>query len=134
MRGRKPQLAADPVALDASTKPPSWLSKHAKAEWRRVAPVLIDRRILTDTDLTSLEHYCTAAGQVREMQKVIARDGSVIVTERGPRAHPAVRIQADAMTRARLLAAELGLTPVSRNRPSIRTDQEDHDSASDLGV
>lgn len=134
MKGRKPQLAADANALEAATKPPAWLSKHAKAEWRRVAPILIERRILTDTDLTSLEHYCTASGQVREMQKIIAHEGSVVMTERGLRAHPAVRIQADAMTRARLLAAELGLTPVSRNRPSIRTDQEDHDSASDLGV
>ncbi|WP_407192522.1 phage terminase small subunit P27 family [Bradyrhizobium sp. STM 3566] len=134
MKGRKPQLAADANALDAKIRPPSWLSKHAKVEWHRVAPILIDRRILTNTDLTSLEHYCTAAGQVREMQKIVAREGSVIMTERGPRAHPAVRIQADAMTRARLLAAELGLTPVSRNRPAIRTDQEDDDSASDLGV
>jgi len=134
MKGRKPELVADANALDGSTKPPTWLSKHAKAEWRRVAPILVDRRILTDTDLTSLEHYCTAAGHVREMQKIIAREGSVVMTERGPRAHPAVRIQADAMNRARLIGNELGLSPTSRNRPAIRTDQEDDDSASDLGV
>ncbi|KYH00125.1 phage terminase small subunit P27 family [Bradyrhizobium sp. DOA1] len=134
MKGRKPQLVGDASALNASTKPPAWLSKHAKAEWRRVAPILIDRRILTDTDLTSLEHYCTATGQVREMQKIIACEGSVVMTERGLRAHPAVRIQADAMNRARLIGNELGLSPTSRNRPAIRTDQEDDDSASDLGV
>jgi P27 family predicted phage terminase small subunit len=68
------------------------------------------------------------------MQRIVAREGSVIQTDRGPRAHPAVRIQSDAMTRARLLAAELGLTPVSRNRPSIRNDESEDDSASDLGV
>lgn len=97
-------------------------------------PVLAERRILTDADLGSLENYCTAAGQVREMQKIIAAEGSVVQTERGLRAHPAVRIQSDAMTRARLLAAELGLTPVSRHRGTMRTDQNDDDSASDLGV
>lgn len=133
MKGRKPKLAADANAL-AAVRPPAWLGKHARAEWRKVAPILTARRILTETDLTSLAHYCAAAGLVREAQKIIDREGMVTMTERGLRAHPAVRIQSDAMTRARLLAAELGLTPVSRNRQTIRTDQEDDDSASDLGV
>jgi P27 family predicted phage terminase small subunit len=68
------------------------------------------------------------------MQRIVAREGSVIKTDRGPRAHPAVRIQSDAMTRARLLAAELGLTPVSRSRPSIRDDGGDDEHSSDLGI
>lgn len=134
MRGRKPTLNPDSNPIIDAPKPPSWLGKAARAEWRRIAPLLMDRRILAETDLTTLAHYCAATGTVQEQQKTINREGYVVATERGPRAHPAVRIQADAMTRARLLAAELGLTPVSRNRPSIRTDQEDDDSASDLGV
>jgi P27 family predicted phage terminase small subunit len=133
MRGRKPELHADAAPI-AVPRPPAFLSKFAKAEWRRVAPVLTERRILTEADIGSLENYCIASGQVREMQHIIAREGSVIQTERGLRAHPAVRIQADAMTRARLLAAELGLTPVSRNRPTVRNDIDDDDSASDLGI
>jgi P27 family predicted phage terminase small subunit len=133
MRGRKPDLQTDADAVAVAARAPAWLSKDAKAEWRRIMPLLIERRILTDADMGSVENYCIAIGQVREMQKSIARDGHVVETQRGPRAHPAVKIQSDAMTRARLLAAELGLTPVSRSRPSIRTDSEDHD-ASDLGV
>ncbi len=46
--------------------------------------------------------------------------------------NPAVGIQSDAMTRARLLAAELGLTPVSRSRPANPDDEEDEDDLSDL--
>lgn len=134
MRGRKPELRPDANAVAAIMKPPAWLSKDAKAEWRRVMPGLTTRKTLTDADLGSLENYCIASGQVREMQRIVANEGSVIKTDRGPRAHPAVRIQSDAMTRARLLAAELGLTPVSRNRPSIRIDGGDDDTASDLGV
>lgn len=112
---------------------PAWLSRDAKAEWRRVMPIITARRILTDADLGSLENYCVATGQVREMQRVIGQQGHVIETDRGPRAHPAVRIQADAMTRARLLAAELGLTPVSRSRPAIREESDD-DHSTALGV
>jgi P27 family predicted phage terminase small subunit len=134
MRGRKPGLRPDANAVAAIMKPPAWLSKDAKAEWRRVMPIATSRKTLTDADLGSLENYCIASGQVREMQRIVGREGSVIMTDRGPRAHPAVRIQSDAMTRARLLAAELGLTPVSRNRPSIRNDESEDDSASDLGV
>lgn len=134
MRGRKPELAGDPGAVDAITPPPAWLSKHAKAEWRRVMPELIKRRILTLADFGSLESYCIASGQVRDMERLISKEGHVVQTERGPRAHPAVRIQSDAMTRARLLAAELGLTPVSRSRPSIRDDGGDDEHSSDLGI
>lgn len=134
MRGRKPELAADRNALDTIITPPGWLSKHAKAEWRQVMPDLTRRRILTTADLSSLASYCIASGQVREMERVIAKEGHVVQTERGPRAHPAVRIQSDAMTRARLLAAELGLTPVSRSRPSIRDDGGEDEHSSDLGI
>lgn len=127
MRGRKPELATDRNALAALISPPGWLSKHAKAEWRRVMPDLTKRRILTTADLGSLESYCIALGQVHDMERLIAKEGYIVQTDRGPRAHPAVRIQSDAMTRARLLAAELGLTPVSRSRPSIRDDENSDD-------
>jgi P27 family predicted phage terminase small subunit len=128
VRGRKPatiQTAERPAALSATA--PSWLSKEAKAEWRRVMPLLQERRILTNADLGSLENYCLAIGTVRQMEKVLTAEGYIVHTDRGPKAHPAVKIQSDAMTRARLLAAELGLTPVSRSRPSVTQDNDDDD-------
>ena len=127
MRGRKPELATVRNALEAVITAPAWLSKQAKAEWRRVMPDLTKRRILTAADLGSLENYCIAIGQVRDMERLVGKEGHVVETARGPRAHPAVRIQSDAMTRARLLAAELGLTPVSRSRPAIRDDENSDD-------
>lgn len=120
MRGVKPHLVVDNAAVSKAPPVPAWLSKDAKAEWRRVVPILVERRILTTADLGSLENYCTAIGQVREMERQLQRDGHVIDTDKGLKRHPAVGIQSDAMTRARLLAAELGLTPVSRSRPAVR--------------
>jgi P27 family predicted phage terminase small subunit len=87
-------------------------------------PLLIERRILTDADMGSVENYCAAIGQVRAAQKIIDRDGLTI----GARKHPAVAIMNDAMTQARQLAAELGLTPVSRSRPAVRESDDDDDS------
>lgn len=129
MRGTKPHMkeAPDPVT---GIPAPRWLSKDAKAEWARVMPILTERRILTEADLGSLENYCIATGQVREMERALQKQGHIIEANGMPKRNPAVGIQSDAMTRARLLAAELGLTPVSRSRPAIRED-DDADSLVD---
>jgi hypothetical protein len=47
MRGRKPEISADPEALTVGMKPPVWLSPDAKKEWKRVLPLPIQRQILT---------------------------------------------------------------------------------------
>ena len=129
MRGTKPHLVVDNDAVTRAPAPPSWLSIDAKKEWRRVLPVLVKRKILTVADLGGLENYCAAIGQVREMERHLQQHGHVVDVEGVMKRNPAVGIQADAMTRARLLAAELGLTPVSRSRPAIREDGEDDDFA-----
>ncbi|MGR3494088.1 phage terminase small subunit P27 family [Citreimonas sp.] len=127
MRGTKPHMSPDPEAV-ANLAAPGWLSEHARAEWDRVMPILTERRILTDADLGGLENYCIAIGTVREMEAHLQEHGHVMQDIEGKmKRNPAVGIQSDAMTRARLLAAELGLTPVSRSRPAIRDDEDDDD-------
>lgn len=126
MRGTKPDLQTDPDAIDVLPAP-VWMSEDAAAEWNRVMPILTDRRILTDADLGSLENYCLAIGTVRAMERELQANGHVLEDIEGKlKRNPAVGIQSDAMTRSRLLAAELGLTPVSRSRPAIR-DEDDED-------
>lgn len=135
MRGAKPHLVVNNDAVMRAPSAPGWLSADAKREWRRVLPVLIKRRILTTGDLGGLENYCIAIGQARAMERHIQEHGAIFesfketddgsLVSLGMKRNPAVGIQADAMTRARLLAAELGLTPVSRSRPAIREDGDD---------
>ncbi|WP_297775606.1 phage terminase small subunit P27 family [uncultured Roseovarius sp.] len=127
MRGTKPHLSTEPEALADLTAPP-WLSDASAAEWARVMPILTERRILTNADLASLENFCIAIGTVREMEAHLQEHGHILKDLDGKmRRNPAVGIQSDAMTRSRLLAAELGLTPVSRSRPAIRDDEDDDD-------
>lgn len=116
---------------------PDFLTDDAKAEWRRIVPVLAARKILTVADLGSLENYCMAMGLAREMERQIQKVGAVqtvyqldkegVARVVGIRKNPAVQIQSDAMTRARLLAAELGATPVSRSRPTVGDDGDGDD-------
>jgi P27 family predicted phage terminase small subunit len=116
MKGRKPQL----TAIDGGTvrgkcpSAPSWLTAQAKAEWKRAAPELHGRKLLSADTMATLESYCVAVGVVREAEEIMGREGRMVTTEKGPAAHPAFRMQSAAMREARLLAAELGLTPHRR--------------------
>lgn len=134
MKGRKPQMRSDRNSLLETPKPPAWLSKDAKAEWRRIMPLLVERRILTDADLGIVEAYCTAIARIREAERTIAKEGATYVSASGPKRHPAVTLQDAAMKTARLCAAELGLTPVSRSRPTIREDLTNDADASPLDL
>lgn len=115
MRGTKPQLQQDAEPIEVGTAP-QWLSEQARKEWDRVMPILTERRILTEADLGGLENYCICIGRVRETEAHI--QGSTDAELRVK----LFRVQDKAMASARLLAAELGLTPVSRSRPAIRED------------
>lgn len=131
MRGRKPNsIVAGSNPVLELPKAPAWLAKDAKAEWKRVTPILVsERKVLTEADLGTLESYCVATGTVRECARQLASDGLMLAGKR----HPLLGVQNAAMTTARLCAAELGLTPVSRSRPSIREDKEEDDD-SPLGM
>ncbi len=113
MKGRKPKL----TAIDGGTvrgkcpSAPAWLTAQAKAEWKRAAPELFSRNLLTPDTMAMLESYCVAAGMVREAEEIMGREGRMVQTEKGMAPHPAFRMQSAAMREARLLAAELGLTP-----------------------
>ncbi|WGD32009.1 phage terminase small subunit P27 family [Ancylobacter sp. WKF20] len=125
MRGRRPQnLVAAAQAMETPA-PPSWFDRHAKAEWKRVAPILTqERKVLTTGDVATLQSYCIAVGQVAQAAEIISKEGLTFNGPHGPRKHPAVAIQQGAMAQARLLAGELGLTPTSRSRPAMRDDDD----------
>lgn len=129
MKGRKPAsiVAGTSPVIDVPT-PPAYLSRDARAEWRRVAPILIDeRKTLTVADLATFAAYCVSVGLIAEASRTINKEGLTFASRTGPKKHPAVAVRNDAMTQARLLAGELGLTPVSRSRPSIRDDDASGD-------
>lgn len=130
MKGTKPQLRQDRDAVDSILPPPDWMSDNASTEWVRVQPILVERRILTVADLGSLENYCLAIGQVREAERHLQQHGHVVDVDGVFKRNPASLVLKDGIAASRQLAAELGLTPVSRSRPAIR-DDEDADSLLD---
>lgn len=127
MKGTKPELRQDADAV-ANIPPPDWLSVDARKEWGRVMPILTERRILTDADLGGLENYCICIGRVRETERLIQAETEAEMQLK------LIRVQDKAMASARQLAAELGLTPVSRSRPAIREEDDQDDSPNPLGL
>lgn len=104
-------------ALQEAPPAPDWLAEEAQAEWNRVAPVLVARSALTEDNLATLESYCLAVGMMRRSQKAISNDGETVKSPTGiVRRHPAYQTLFQAQTESRRLAAELGLTPASRNK------------------
>lgn len=117
MRGRKPNLTLVESAESQGRCPPfpSWFSKFAREEWKRVAPELHKRGSLTEDTKGTVESYCVAAGMARECEEAMNRDGRIVYSENfPPSVHPAFKIWQSSVREARLLACELGITPHRR--------------------
>ncbi|KQN72403.1 phage terminase small subunit P27 family [Devosia sp. Leaf64] len=132
MRGRKPStIVSGSSPVTDVPRPPSYMSRDAKAEWKRVAPILIvERKTLTEADLATLENYCIATGTMREAHRILTREG--LVTAAGKK-HPAHGILNNAQTIHRLCAGVLGLTPVDRSRPAMRDEGDDEEASAIFG-
>lgn len=118
MRGLKPATITPGTSPIVSVPPPpSYLSKEAKAEWRKVAPILIlERKVLTVADMATLASYCIAAGMVIQLDREIQLNGTVLAN--GKR-NPASTALIQTMQMQLRAAGELGLTPASRSRASL---------------
>lgn len=119
LRGIKPPLSPDNDALTKAPPVPKYLSAHAKAEWRRIMPQLIARRVITKADLAGVENYCAAVGAARTIADTMSAGGIPDLKMGG--------LQIRYMQTARQLAAEYGLTPTSRARIGANKADDDDD-------
>ena len=95
-----------PVIEDHYREPPEHLSFLARQEWLRVAPILHPLGLLTSADYQSLEIYCEAYAEWRDAKRV--RDLKTMNTF---------------ATQARQFLTEFGMTPASRSRINVLTDE-----------
>ena len=120
LRGVKPKISADQQPLTKAPRPPAYLSPHSVAEWKRVVPVLVARRVICAADLAQVETFCIMAGLVRQIETQRQLAGGVIDAK-------LFGVMNRAAQTARQLAAALGLDPVSRAR--LGTGGSDGDDA-----
>ncbi|WP_273688915.1 phage terminase small subunit P27 family [Ketogulonicigenium vulgare] len=121
LRGVKPPITSDQQPLTKVPKAPAYLSVQARAEWKRVVPVLVSRRVICAADLAQVETYCLMAGRVREIEEQFSAAGGLIDVK-------LFGVQNRAAQTARQIAATLGLDPVSRARLGNNAPEDDGDN------
>lgn len=131
--GHRPLNKREPKPTSGAPGMPDWLSKEAKAEWRRVVPELEKLGLLTKVDRAALAAYCQAHAELADATKLLEAEGRIVsepVTQRRKvdgewetfvvgwkkKLHPAVRLQRDAFARVKQFLGEFGLTPATRTR------------------
>jgi P27 family predicted phage terminase small subunit len=104
---------------------PHHLSKHAREEWNRIAPILEDMGLVSKSDRSALAMYCQAWGDHVKAECMIRRHGHVIKTTNGNMIQsPWVSISNKAKLTAHKFLVEFGLTPASRTKVSGKGKKE----------
>lgn len=135
----KRALKDEPRPTPRPPKPPTWLSKEAAAEWKRLVPELDRVGLLTLVDRAALAAYCEAWSTHKEAVGDVKRNGIKLEIERERFSrngdslgvdvivvpNPAVKVQKEMASLMRGYMAEFGLTPYSRSRLSPPELEED---------
>ncbi|CUW87498.1 phage terminase small subunit P27 family [Agrobacterium radiobacter] len=130
MKGRKAEIRAVNGALTKAPPAPAWLPQHAKDEWRRIMPGLIENGRIARHELSTVEDYCLCVARKREAEVVLQNDGLTYVSPTGElKRRPETTILKEAIEASRRLAAELGLTPASREKNKGGAAIEDENDA-----
>ncbi len=99
---------------------PKWLSKRAKAEWRRVVPVLIKLDVVNGLDESLIALYCQAFADYAGANEVLDCEGATYKASTGlVKRHPATVLRDQAHRRLLQTIRELGLSPIARERLGI---------------
>ncbi|HET9381314.1 MAG TPA: phage terminase small subunit P27 family [Streptomyces sp.] len=117
-------------------KAPTWLSREAAAEWRRVVPGLQRLDLLKEEDRAVLAAYCETWNVFVEATRTVHREGLtcevITVRKDGSESrrtitHPAVAIARNAGRELRGFAAQFGLTPSTEQALSRGADDGNED-------
>lgn len=131
-RGDGKDTAGRPVNLGPAFKrvppnPPSWLSREAAAEWKRVVPGLSRLDLLKPEDRAGLAAYCEAWATFVQATRTVQEEGQVIEARQGKLPHPCVGIARAAGREMRSWAAHFGLTPSTEQALARGADDGEED-------
>lgn len=99
---------------------PADLPGDAQAEWKRVAPLLLELGVLTRLDRGVLVQYVRTYALNQEAARELERDGVLAAGWRnGEKKHPAWQVYRDSCTMLTALRKELGLSPATRSRLNV---------------
>jgi P27 family predicted phage terminase small subunit len=103
----------------------------ARREWRRVVPVLTRSAGLAELDTAVVREYCVAVARIDQCERQLARDGLLMLGERGWQKHGATTIVSQYRGQLKVYIRELGLSPSARAGISPPGDGDDDDDPFD---
>ncbi|MNO90371.1 Phage terminase, small subunit [compost metagenome] len=109
----------DYTSLVIAPPAPDWMSEYAQQMWHKLAPELVESKVLTRTDLHVLEGFCSAYGRWREAEEDVTRNGITIKSMMGRSKNPACTVANEAMRQMTSYGSSLGLDPASRARLTV---------------
>lgn len=119
----------EPQPTEAKVTAPSWLSTPAKRIWRRLAPDLERRGVLTAWDCDSFAVWCDAVAQHQTAAKLIAAEGLLVEGQRGGMVkHPAAQLVRDYAAIMTTFGSRFGLTPSDRSALKVGGNGESPDA------
>jgi P27 family predicted phage terminase small subunit len=122
----KKELEFEP--LSEAPEPPSYLSEDAKAIFRRLAALLVSKKLLTQADLETLSAYVDACDLFIKSTKEIQEKGTTLVTKSGyEQIRPCFTVWKKALEEMRKWGTELGFTPLSRLKLQIEPVENEED-------
>lgn len=112
--------------LSNTPNPPTWLSKEAKAEWRRIVKVCARYEgWLRQVDRAALTAYCVAWATFQEAAMDVSERGALVPARssadenRAMVKNPSTQVMRDASASMRNWCRELGFTPDARGKINI---------------
>lgn len=126
-RGKRPLNLYEPKPAPIRPSCPSHLSKEAKREWRRMVPQLERLGLLTQIDRAALAAYCQAWGRWVEAERILKEKGPPLYkTKKGNViTSPMLWVANKSLEQMHKFLIEFGMTPASRSRISVKTDNQD---------
>jgi P27 family predicted phage terminase small subunit len=128
MRGARPDIKeGDAVQLEELPPAPRIVPAELHDEWDIIVADLKARGHLTAAVLGVVETYLLARFNVRQASDSIARRGMLVSSRSStaPKANPATGLLGKSQETVTRLAAELGLTPLSRSRKTLQPPKDE---------
>ena len=116
-RKRKLDAPGDPEFETAIPEPPPTLTGSALIEWERITQELAAKQLITHVDRAILALYCQAYADWNHHVEALKSEDDFLSTDKGYKyQNPRIGLINTLGDKVAKYAAELGITPVARNK------------------
>jgi len=144
-KGRNPEHEIEAPVVNEPPKPPASLNRWGKQVWRRLIPLLLAQRVLTEHDLETFELACAQYGLYRELYAEICcmiedpetgrrrrRTVAEYLRGRNSQTQPELTAMQKAVKEWKAYMTEFGLSPLARNRIEHKPVKEEQDPMEEI--